>query len=128
MWTNPQALNVPGSMLTRQGPQKYVGCVPAIAGTLFFADAHLPAVREAICACCEEAAPADVPLPALMVLPDMLLQPVRTPTVRLHYAAANSEPRFIGLAAEQWLTRFDVPHAELMEYKAKLLDEPKLNM
>lgn len=339
MRTNPEAINVPGGMLTKQGPQKYVGCVPAIAGTLFFADAHLPAVREAICACFEEyrkavkpeltwlfreeppegpskmpitkakplnamltpmdeddpvsfhytsgkeaydagpwefqvvgipawrakmggwglcglrfsvpllfveenpkafvqlfvdcarrlraahgyaghslvlsalrylenqafeafltsklrgfdagnlvagavnaqlgiktvgwltainraylekiggestvrselpmdwfrlfdyddglviqagsapeAAPADVPLPARMVLPDMLLQPIRTPTVRLHYAAANSEPRLIGLGAEQWLTRFDVPPDELMAYKAKLLEEPKLNM
>lgn len=74
-----------------------------------------------------EAAPADLPLPARMVLPNMLLQPIQTPTVRLHYAAANSEPRLIGLAAEQWLTRFDVPPDELMAHKAKLLDEPKLN-
>ncbi len=75
-----------------------------------------------------EAAPVDAPLPARMVLPNMILQPIRTPTVRLQYAAANTEPRLIGLAAEQWLTRFDVPPGELMAYKVKLLDEPKLDM
>jgi hypothetical protein len=339
MRTNPEALNVPGGMLTKNGPQNYVGCVPAIAGTLFFADAHLPAVREAICTCFDayqraakpaltwlfredppegpskqnvseakplktmlarmeeddlvsfhytsgkqahdagpwefqvvgiqawrakmggwglcglqfsvpllfveenpeafvqlfvdcarhlraahgyaghrlmlsalrhlenqafeafltsklrgfdagnlvagavnahlgiktvgwltainrdylakiggeptlrselpmdwfrvldydsgviiqagpspDAAPVDAPPPARMVLPNMLLQPIRTPTVRLQYAAANNEPRLIGLAAEQWLTRFDVPPGELMAYKVKLLDEPKLDM
>ncbi len=338
MRTNPAALNVPGAMLTKKGPQDYVGCVPAIAGTLFFADAHLPAVREAICACFDayqrtvnpaltwlfreeppegpsqqafskakplkamlarmeeddpvsfhytsgkqahdagpwefqviglpawqvkmggwglcglqfsvpllfveeqpeafvrlfvdcaqrlraahgyaghrlvpsalrflenqafeafltskllgfdagtlvpgavnahlgiktvgwltainrdylekiggesavrsalpmdwfrlfdygdgvviqagpspEAAPADAPLPARLVLPNMLLQPIRTPTVRLQYLGANSEPRLIGSAAEQWLKRFDIPPDQLLGYKAKLLDEPKLN-
>lgn len=338
MRTNPNALNVPGGMLTKQGPQNYVGCVPAIAGTLFFADGHLPAVREAICACFDayqrvytpgltwlfredphegpgkmpiakaqpltamlarmdeddavsfhytsgkaahdagpwefqvvgipawrarmggwglcglrfsvpllsveenpedfvrlfvdcarglraahgyaghslvlsalrylenqafetfltsklrafdagslvagganahlgiktvgwltaidrtylekvggeaavrpalpmdwfrlldydgglviqageqpEAAPADVPRPARLVLPNMLLKPVRTPSVRLHYASADSEPRLIGAAAEAWLTRFDVPSNELMTYKARLLDEPNLD-
>jgi hypothetical protein len=338
MRTRPEALNVPGGMLTRHGPEDYVGCVPAIAGTLFFADAHLPAVREAICACFDEyrrvvkpaltwlfredppegpgkqaiskakpleamvarmdeddplsfcytsgkqahdagpwefqvegipawqvrmggwglcglrfsvpllfveehseafvqlfidcarrlraahgyaghslvlsalrydenqafeaflasklrgfgagnlvsgaanahlgiktvswltainreylekiggepvvrselptdwfrlfdyeagiviqagprpeAAPVDVPLPARLVLPNMLLRPVRTPTVRLQFASSESEPRLIGEAAEQWLTRFDVPPDQLMAYKAKLLDEPKLD-
>lgn len=337
MRTHPEALNVPGGMLTRRGPQDYVGGVPAIAGTLFFADAHLPAVREAICACFDayqrtvkppltwlfredppegpskqailkakpleamlarmeeddplsfcytsgkqahdagpwefditgvqawrvkmggwglcglrfsvpllfveehpevfvqlfidcarrlraahgcaghrlvlsalrydenqafeaflasklygfeagnlvssaanahlgiktvswltainrdylakigglstvrselpmdwfrlfdyeegiviqagprpEAAPVDQPLPARLVLPNMLLKPVRTPTVRLQFASAGSEPRLIGEAAEQWLARFDVPPDQLMAYKAKLLDEPKL--
>jgi hypothetical protein len=338
MRTHPEALNVPGGMLTRHGPEDYVGCVPAIAGTLFFADAHLPAVREAICACFDayqrvvkpaltwlfredppegpskqaiskakplktmlarmdeddlvsfcytsgkqahdagpwefeivgvrawrvkmggwglsalrfsvpllfveehpeafvqlfldcarrlraahgyaghslvlsalrydenqafeafltsklrgfvagnlvagaanahlgiktvswltainrdylekiggepvvrselpmdwfrlfdyeagiviqagprpEAAPVDEPLPARLVLPDMLLKPVRTPTVRLQYASSESEPRLIGEAAAQWLARFDVPPEQLMAYKAKLLDEPKLD-
>lgn len=75
-----------------------------------------------------EAAPADEPLPARMVLPDMLLQPVRTPEVQLHYASSGSEPRLIGWSAEEWLKRFDVPPDELMAYKAKLLDEPKLDM
>ena len=337
MRTNPDALNVPGGMLTKSGPQNYVGCVPAIGGTLFFADAHLPAVRDAICACFDEyqravkpaltwlfredppegpskqaiskakplkamlaqmdeddlvsfhytsgkqahdagpwefqvvgiqgwrakmggwglcglqfsvpllfveenpetfvqlfvdcarrlraahgyaghrlvlsalrhlenqafeafltsklrgfdagnlvagavnahlgiktvgwltainrdylekiggesmvrselpmdwfrlldydtgviiqagpspeAAPADAPLPARMVLPNMLLQHIRTPTVRLQYAAANSEPRLIGLAAEQWLARFDVSADEIMRYKERLLAEPTL--
>lgn len=53
MRTNPEALNVPGGMLTASGPQDYVGCVPVIAGTLFFENAHLPAVRDAISECFE---------------------------------------------------------------------------
>ncbi|MFM9436468.1 hypothetical protein ACFDR9_003552 [Janthinobacterium sp. CG_23.3] len=73
-----------------------------------------------------EAAPADAPLPARLVLPNMLLQPVRTPSVGLHYASAESEPRLIGWAAEEWLKRFDVPADALLEYKARLLGEPKL--
>ena len=63
-----------------------------------------------------------------MVLPNMLLQPIRTPTVRLQYASSESEPRLIGAAAEQWLKRFDVQSDQLMAYKAKLLDEPKLDV
>ncbi|KQV41127.1 type VI immunity family protein [Massilia sp. Root335] len=74
-----------------------------------------------------EAAPVDEPLPARLVLPDMLLRPVRMPTVHLQYASAGSEPRLIGEAAAQWLTRLDVPPDQLMAYKAKLLDEPKLD-
>jgi hypothetical protein len=73
-----------------------------------------------------EAAPADAPLPARLVLPAMLLLPIRMPKVRLHYASADSEPRLIGQAAAHWLTRLDVPADQLMAYKAKLLDEPKL--
>lgn len=75
-----------------------------------------------------EAAPADAVRPARMVLPDMLLQPIRTPKVRLHYASAESEPRLIGHAAEEWLQRFDVPADEILAYKEKLLAEPKLTM
>jgi hypothetical protein len=73
-----------------------------------------------------EAAPEDEPPPARMVLPDMLLQPIRMPAVRLHYASTESEHRLIGLAAQQWLTRLDVPPEHLMAYKAQLLTEPKL--
>lgn len=73
-----------------------------------------------------EAAPAAEPMPARLVLPDMLLRPLRTPTVRLHYASAESEPRLLGWAAEEWLRRLDVPDAQLLEYKARLLDEPRL--
>ncbi|EPN25323.1 hypothetical protein A247_16859, partial [Pseudomonas syringae pv. actinidiae ICMP 19099] len=32
----------------------------------------------------------------------------------------------IGWAAEQWLKRFDIEEDELMAYKARLLDEPRL--
>lgn len=73
-----------------------------------------------------EAAPADTPLPALLVLPNMLFRSVRTPEIGLHYASANGEPRLIGWAAEQWLKRFDVPVDELLAFKAKLLGEPKI--
>jgi hypothetical protein len=73
-----------------------------------------------------EAAPTDAPLPARMVLPDLLLQPIRTPQVRLHYASAESELRLIGRAAEAWLKRFDVPLDEILAYKERQLAEPKL--
>lgn len=74
-----------------------------------------------------EAAPVDEPLPARLVLPDMLLQPLRTPQPRLHYASADpSELRLIGPAATQWIARLDVPVEQLAEYRARLLDEPKL--
>jgi hypothetical protein len=73
-----------------------------------------------------DAAPVDDQLPARLVLPDMLLRPLRAPTVRMHYASAQSEPRLIGAAAERWLTRFDVPPELLLDYKARLLQEPRL--
>jgi hypothetical protein len=73
-----------------------------------------------------EAAPADQPKPARLVLPNMLFKEVRAPKVSLHYASHDGEPRLIGWGAEQWLQRFDVPEDELMAYKARLLDEPKL--
>lgn len=72
-----------------------------------------------------DAAPADLPVPARLVLPNMLLKPIRTTEIGMHYASAGSEPRLIGHAAEEWLNRFDVADNELMAYKAKLLDEPK---
>ena len=73
-----------------------------------------------------EPALADAPLPALLVLPNMLLQSIRTLEVGLHYASANSESRLIGWAATQWLKRFDVPAEQIMAFTAKLLDEPRL--
>lgn len=73
-----------------------------------------------------DAAPVDDQLPARLVLPDMLLRPLRAPTVRMHYASAESEPRLIGATAERWLTRFDVPPELLLDYKARLLQEPRL--
>jgi hypothetical protein len=54
MREHPEKMRIPGGLLTKQGPQDYVGSVPAITGTLFFKDAHLPDVREAICACFDE--------------------------------------------------------------------------
>ena len=75
-----------------------------------------------------EAAPVDLdPKPARLVLPNMLFKEFRTPTVSLHYASKNGEPRLIGWGAEQWLKRFDVPEEDLLHHKAKLLKEPKLN-
>jgi hypothetical protein len=73
-----------------------------------------------------EAAPTDQLRPARLVLPNMLLKEVRAPIVSLHYGSKDGEPRLNGWAAEQWLKRFDIDAAELMTYKTKLLDEPKL--
>lgn len=67
------------------------------------------------------------PKPAIYVLPAMALKGVRLEgTTDLHYGAKDGEPRLTGLAAKEWFTRFDVPDEELMRYKTKLLDEPKL--
>jgi hypothetical protein len=54
MREHPEKMRIPGGLLTKKGPQDYVGSVPAITGTLLFYDAHLPTVREAICACFDE--------------------------------------------------------------------------
>jgi hypothetical protein len=54
MREHPEQMRIPGALLSKQGPQDYVGCVPAVVGVLFFQDAHLPQVREAICACFDE--------------------------------------------------------------------------
>lgn len=45
---------------------------------------------------------------------------------RLHFASVGSEIRLIGLAAEEWLQRFDIDVDKLLEYKAQLLKEAKL--
>ena len=65
--------------------------------------------------------------PAIYVLPNMALRKIRIPEIdSLHYSSSNGEPRLAGAAAERWLQRFDVPDNELLAYKAKLLDEPRL--
>ena len=70
----------------------------------------------------------DDPQPACYVLPNMLLKDVRcTELFDLHAGSADGEPRIRGAAADQWFARFDVPEDELLAYKAKLLDEPKLD-
>jgi Protein of unknown function (DUF3396) len=67
------------------------------------------------------------PKPATYVLVNDLLKQVRMPQIgSLHYGSKDGEPRLTGVAAEDWLKRFDVPEDLLMAYKAKLLDEPKL--
>ncbi|AVB18833.1 MULTISPECIES: type VI immunity family protein [Pseudomonas syringae group] len=73
-----------------------------------------------------EAAPTDQPKPARLVLPNRLFKAIRAPKVGLHNASTNGEPRITGWAAEQWLKRFDIEEDELMAYKARLLDEPRL--
>ncbi|MCW7538248.1 DUF3396 domain-containing protein [Aquabacterium sp. A7-Y] len=76
-----------------------------------------------------EIAPVDQnPKPAIYVLPNMLLKDVRVPQIgSLHGPSLDGEPRIRGQAAEDWLRRFDVSEEELLPYKAKLLDEPKLS-
>ena len=54
MREHPEKMRIPGGLLTKQGAQDYIGSVPAIAGTLFFKDAHSPAIREALCECFDE--------------------------------------------------------------------------
>jgi hypothetical protein len=44
----------------------------------------------------------------------------------LHYGSRDGEPRLCDAAAEDWLTRFDIPASELLAYQAKLLTEPRL--
>lgn len=50
----PEAARFPGALFTGRGPKAYVGSALAVAGTLYFHDAHLPAVRDAICRCFDE--------------------------------------------------------------------------
>lgn len=67
------------------------------------------------------------PKPAIYVLPNMALKDVRIKEIgSIHYGSKDGEPRLVGWAAEQWLQRFDVLEEELLKYKAKLLNEPKL--
>lgn len=75
-----------------------------------------------------EIAPVELdPKPSIYVLPAMALRDVRLMAdLSLHYGSKDGEPRLTGLAAKEWLTRFDVPDEELMRYKTKLLNEPKL--
>jgi hypothetical protein len=75
----------------------------------------------------EAASVEDDPKPACYVLPNMLLQDMRCKQMYdLHAGSAAGEPRIRGDAAARWLARFDVPPEELLSFKAKLLDEPKL--
>ncbi len=65
--------------------------------------------------------------PSIYVLPNMVLRTLRIAHIgSLHQGSMDGEPRLAGAAAEHWLTRFDVPDSELLAYKAKLLNEPKL--
>lgn len=65
--------------------------------------------------------------PALYVLPDMLLKDLRSTNMgSFHGASAFGEARIRGAAAARWMERFDVPPDELLAYKARLLEEPKL--
>lgn len=75
-----------------------------------------------------EIAPVELdPKPAIYVLPAMLLRELRVKDFgSLHYGSNDGEPRLTGLAAKEWFARFDVPEADVMAYKTKLLSEPKL--
>lgn len=67
------------------------------------------------------------PKPSIYVLQAMALRSVRMLTGSdLHQGSQDGEPKLTGLAATDWFMRFDVPEDELLRYKAKLLDEPKL--
>lgn len=75
-----------------------------------------------------EIAPVELdPKPALYVLPNMALKKLRMAKIDdLHHGSKDGEPRLVGWTANQWLSRFDVPESDLIEYRAKLLKEPKL--
>lgn len=65
--------------------------------------------------------------PSIYVLPAMALKNVRlADNEDLHYGSKDGEPRLTGLAAKEWLRRFEIEEDELMRYKTKLLSEPKL--
>jgi Protein of unknown function (DUF3396) len=67
------------------------------------------------------------PKPAIYALVNHLLREVRIEKIGdLHYGSKDGEPRITGWSAEQWLKRFDIEEDELLKYKAKLLQEPKL--
>jgi hypothetical protein len=75
----------------------------------------------------ETASVDEDPQPACYVLPNMLLKDVRSTNMgSFHGGSADGEPRIRGAAAARWMERFDVPPEELLSFKAKLLDEPKL--
>lgn len=111
---------------------KTVGWLTAINTRMVAAVGGLPALRSALprdwfakysygsgiviqAGPAPETAPVDVDAqPAIYVLPNRLLAPLRVPQLGS------------GAAAEHWLRRFDVPGDTLLHYKAKLLGEPKL--
>lgn len=67
------------------------------------------------------------PKPAIYVLPNILLKELRTEGISsFHTASVHGEPKLNGMAAQEWMRRFDVPEDELLAYRAKLLGEPKL--
>jgi hypothetical protein len=67
------------------------------------------------------------PLPAIYVLLNMALKDIRmTESGGFHYGSKDGEPRLDGWAADEWLKRFDIEDGDLLAYKTKLLDEPKL--
>ncbi|MEJ7806369.1 MAG: type VI immunity family protein [Telluria sp.] len=51
---NQEKMAIPGGLYMDRAEKGYVGAFPALTGTLFFNDAHTPAVRDAICACFKE--------------------------------------------------------------------------
>ena len=75
-----------------------------------------------------EVVPVEIdPRPAIYVLPNMALKDIRMTEIGgFHYGSKDGEPRLVGWAADQWLKRFDIENNELLDYKSKLLDEPKL--
>lgn len=48
---NQAKMAIPGGLYMERGKKDYIGGYPALTGTLFFNDAHTPAVRKAICEC-----------------------------------------------------------------------------
>ncbi|UKE70553.1 DUF3396 domain-containing protein [Xanthomonas cerealis pv. cerealis] len=70
---------------------------------------------------------SDDPRPARYVLVNMLLKQFRSKKVRDFHGEPRTGEPYLGLASTAaWMQRFDVPEDELLYYKKKLLQEPKL--
>ncbi|RIJ85167.1 hypothetical protein RSP822_17160 [Ralstonia solanacearum] len=68
-------------------------------------------------------------LPPAYVLTNNALKAARIPEFEtFHGTSHDGEPRIMGAAADAWLRRLDVEPDEILAYKAKLLNEPKLGI
>ncbi len=73
--------------------------------------------------------PVELGLPPAYVLTNNALKAARIQEFEtFHGTSHDGEPRIMGAAADAWLRRLDVEPDEILAYKAKLLNEPKLGI